>query len=327
MKIKVFLFCILQVSLLTLSAQTTRTWGAWDKWGEQPDGTYLNPVIPADYSDLDCIRVGDDYYAISSTMQYSPGMTILHSRDLVNWEIAGNAVSDLSEISPALTWQQMDRYGRGIWAGTLRHHDGRFYLYFGTPDEGFFMTSATKAEGPWDPLTCLLAESGWDDCSVIWDEDGDAWFIDTCFREGYKTYFFRMASDGRSIHRSTARLVNEGYGREANKLIYHDGYYYLIFSEPDADATGTVAGGHATGTGAGPDSDATGTVAGGTRRAPEQDPTLTRRAPRQDSTLTRRALGFMRLGLLFGEKFPSVFNIDALLRVCLNCAALEVVSG
>ena len=231
MKNKVFLFCILQVSLLTLSAQTTRTWGAWDKWGEQPDGTYLNPVIPADYSDLDCIRVGDDYYAISSTMQYSPGMTILHSRDLVNWEIAGNAVSDLSEISPALTWQQMDRYGRGIWAGTLRHHDGRFYLYFGTPDEGFFMTSATKAEGPWDPLTCLLAESGWDDCSVIWDEDGDAWFIGTCFREGYKTYLFRMVSDGRSIHRSTARLVNEGYGREANKLIYHDGYYYLIFSE------------------------------------------------------------------------------------------------
>ena len=72
-----------------------------------------------------------------------------------------------------------------------------------------------------------------------------------------------MASDGRSIHRSTARLVNEGYGREANKLIYHDGYYYLIFSEPDADATGTVAGGHATGTGAEPDADATGTLAGG----------------------------------------------------------------
>jgi len=156
----------------------------------------------------------------------------------------------------------MDRYGRGIWAGTLRHHDGRFYLYFGTPDEGFFMTSAAKAEGLWDPLTCLLTESGWDDCSVIWDEDGDAWFVGTCFRKGYKTYLFRMASDGRSIHRSTARLVNEGYGREANKLIYHDGYYYLIFSEPDADATGTGAGGHATGTGAEPDADAMSTGAG-----------------------------------------------------------------
>ena len=212
-------------------ALLSRTWGQWDTWGEQPDGTYLNPIIPADFSDLDCIRVGDDYYAISSTMQYSPGMTILHSRDLVNWEIVGNAVSDLTQISPALGWQQMDRYGRGIWAGTLRHHDGRFYLYFGAPDEGFFMTSAVKAEGPWEPLTPLLQESGWDDCSAIWDEEGNAWFVGTCFREGYKTYLFRMAADGRSIDRTSARLVNEGNGREANKLIYHDGYYYLIFSE------------------------------------------------------------------------------------------------
>jgi beta-xylosidase len=227
---KLLLFLIFH-SFIFHSLLAQRPWGYWDRWGEQPDGTYLNPVIPADYSDLDCIRVGDDYYAISSTMQFSPGMTILHSRDLVNWEIAGNAVSDLSQISPAMTWQQMDRYGRGIWAGTLRHHKGRFYLYFGTPDEGFFMTSAQQAQGPWEPLTCLLAESGWDDCSVIWDEEGDAWFVGTCFREGYKTYLFRMAPDGRSIDRASARLVNEGYGREANKLIFHDGYYYLIFSE------------------------------------------------------------------------------------------------
>ena len=197
----------------------------------QSEQTYRNPIIPADYSDIDCIRVGDDYYAISSTMQFSPGMTILHSRDLVNWEIAGNAVTDLTQISPALGWQKMDRYGRGIWAGTLRHHNGRFYLFFGAPDEGYFMTTAERAEGPWEPLTPLLAEKGWDDCSAIWDEQGQAWFVGTCFREGYKTYLFRMAKDGRSIDRESARLINEGNGREANKLIYHDGYYYLVFSE------------------------------------------------------------------------------------------------
>ena len=60
------------------------TWGNWTKWGDQGNETYLNPIIPSDYSDIDCIRVGDDYYAISSTMQFSPGMTILHSKDLVN---------------------------------------------------------------------------------------------------------------------------------------------------------------------------------------------------------------------------------------------------
>ena len=206
-------------------------WGEWQSWGEQTDGTYRNPVIPADYSDLDCIRVGDDYYAISSTMQFSPGMTILHSRDLVNWEIAGNAVGDLTHISPALGWQQMDRYGRGIWAGTLRHYKGRFYLFFGTPDEGFFMTTAKRANGPWEPLTPLLQEPGWDDCSAIWDQEGQAWFVGTHFADGYKTYLFRMAKDGRSIDRSSARLINEGNGREASKLIWHDGYYYLVFSE------------------------------------------------------------------------------------------------
>ena len=204
-------------------------WGEWQQWGEISN--YRNPIIPADYSDLDCIRVGDDYYAISSTMQFSPGMTILHSRDLVNWEIAGNAVSDLMQISSALGWQEMDRYGRGIWAGTLRYHNGRFYLFLGAPDEGYFMTSAENVAGPWEPLTTLLAESGWDDCTAIWDEQGRAWFAGTCFRDGYKTYLFRMADDARSIDRSSARLINEGNGREASKLLYHDGYYYLVFSE------------------------------------------------------------------------------------------------
>ena len=215
----------------TLWEKQERTWGDWQTWGQLSDGTYCNPVIPADYSDLDCIRVGDDYYAISSTMQFSPGMTVLHSRDLVNWEIAGNAVTDLAQISPAMTWQQMDRYGRGIWAGTLRHHEGRFYLFFGTPDEGYFMTSAPAASGPWEQLTPLLKEQGWDDCTAIWDEKGRAWFVGTCFREGYKTYRFRMADDARSIDRASAFLLNEGNGREASKLIRHGNYYYLIFSE------------------------------------------------------------------------------------------------
>ena len=122
---------------LTSNAQEKREWGKWDRWGDIGDGKYLNPVIPADYSDLDCIRVGDDYYAITSTFQFSPGMTIIHSTDLVNWRIVGNAVPDLTQIGEALNWTKMDRPARGIWAGTLRHHDGRFYLFFGTPDEGY----------------------------------------------------------------------------------------------------------------------------------------------------------------------------------------------
>ncbi len=230
MRTRIFL-TILASALTIVTASSQKPWGNWLQWGEQTDGTFQNPVIPADYSDLDCIRVGDDFYAISSTMQYSPGMTILHSTDLVNWEIAGNAVADLSQISSGMTYREMDRYGRGIWAGTLRHHKGRFYLFFGTPDEGFFMTTASKAEGPWEPLVPLLQEKGWDDCSAIWDEKGRAWFIGTCFSDGYKTYIFPMKKNGKGIERDKGRLVNSGWGREASKLIYHDGYYYIVFSE------------------------------------------------------------------------------------------------
>ena len=214
-----------------LYAPEKKVWGDWTSWGQQPDGTYMNPIIPADYSDLDAIQVGKDYYAISSTMQFSPGMTILHSRDLVNWEFAGHVVSDLTQISDALNYTKMDRYGRGIWAGTLRYHNGRFYCFFGTPDEGVFMTSAKHPEGPWEPLTTLIEGGGWDDCTAIWDNNGKAWFLATHFADGYKSYIFPMADDARSIDRSRARLVNEGNGREASKFIYHDGFYYLVFSE------------------------------------------------------------------------------------------------
>ena len=180
----------------SLMAQQPSEWGNWKIWGDQGNGMYVNPVIPSDYSDIDCIRVGEDYYAISSTFQFSPGMTLLHSKDLVNWEICCNIVEDLTQIGEALNWTVMDRYARGIWAGTLRYHDGRFYLYFGTPDEGFFMTSSTRPEGPWEPLTPLMREAGWDDCTVMWDEDGKAYFVGTHFADGYKTYLFVMSPDG-----------------------------------------------------------------------------------------------------------------------------------
>jgi len=212
-------------------AQEQLEWGNWQKWGDQGDGTYINPIIPSDYSDIDCIRVGNDYYAISSTFQFSPGMTVLHSSDLVNWEIRGNAIGDLTEISDELNWTRMNRYGKGVWAGSLRYHNKRFYLFFGTPDEGYFMTSASRPEGPWEPLTHLLVDKGWDDCTAMWDDNGRAYFVGTHFSDGYKTYLFNMSLDGKSIDRKSAVLINAGNGREANKLIKVNRWYYLIFSE------------------------------------------------------------------------------------------------
>jgi beta-xylosidase len=215
-----------------LQVQTSHA--AWDDlllWGDQKDGTYCNPVLPADYSDIDCIRVGSDYYAISSTFQYSPGMVILHSNDLVNWRILGHAIDDLTQIGRELNWDRMNRYGRGVWAGAIRYHADRFWVYFGTPDEGYFMTSAKNPAGPWEPLHRLMGEPGWDDCCPFWDDDGQGYFIGTHFKDGYKTWLYKLTPDGRDLVPSSRLLLNQGSGREANKLFKINGIYYHFYSE------------------------------------------------------------------------------------------------
>ena len=207
------------------------TWGDWQTWGDQSDGTYLNPVIPADYSDIDCIEHNGYYYAISSTFQFEPGMVILRSHDMVNWQVYSHAVPDITQISEGMNWTQMNRYARGIWAGAIRYHNKQFYVYFGCPDEGMFMTSARKIEGPWAPLTKMNIDGGWDDCCPLFDDDGQNYFVATHFADGYKTYVFRLSDDGKTVDWDSRMLINEGYGREANKLYKWHGRYYHLFSE------------------------------------------------------------------------------------------------
>jgi len=212
-------------------------WGDWRRWGDQQDGYYRNPVLPADFSDIDVIGVGQDYYAIASSMQLSPGMSVLHSRDLVNWATISHVVSDLTTLGPDYGWRMMGRYGRGVWAGAIRHHAGAFWVFFGTPDEGYFMSRAVAAVGPWSTPHPVLFQPGWDDCCPLWDDDGRAYLVGTHFADGYRTWMFPMSPDGREIDRSRAALVNQGQGREANKLLKIGGRYFLLFSA-DIDGVG-----------------------------------------------------------------------------------------
>jgi len=204
-------------------------------WADQGDGTYVNPIVPADFSDLDAIRVENDFYAISSTFQFSPGVVILHSTDLVSWQIVGHAVDDLTRISPELNWNQMNRYAHGIWAGAIRYHSGRFWIYFGTPDEGFFVTSSEKAAGPWEPLRPLWLVKGWDDCCPFWDDDGKGYFVCSNFAGGYKIHLFRLSDDGLKLLPGVDSVIHQSRGSEANKLYKIDGLYYHYFSEIHAE--------------------------------------------------------------------------------------------
>jgi beta-xylosidase len=237
---RIFIY-LLPVILLALPARSIAAqpekWGQGSKWGDQGDGTYVNPVIPGDYSDIDCIRVGSDYYAISSTFQFSPGMVILHSKDLVNWRILGHVVSDVTQIGPEMGWKKMARYGDGIWAGSIRYYDNKFWVYFGTPDEGYFMTTAGNPAGPWQPLHQMLKASHWDDCCPFWDDNGKGYFVgsrtsaDPVDGKRYHIHLFNMTADSRDLVMDSDRTIYQADGSEANKLYKINGLYYHLFSE------------------------------------------------------------------------------------------------
>ena len=194
--------------------------------------TFANPVLPADFSDLDCIRSGDRFYAITSTLHLSPGMDVLESSDMVNWRVTGHVVDDTSVFGDDWTWKRMRRYGRGVWAGCIRERGGKFYCYFGTPDEGIFVATAEGAAGRWSaPRKMSFFTAGWDDTGVLFDDDGKGYLVATHFAGGYKTYVFELTADGLDVVPESRALVNEGRGREANKLYKWNGTYYHLYSE------------------------------------------------------------------------------------------------
>ncbi|MFT3738140.1 MAG: glycoside hydrolase 43 family protein [Breznakibacter sp.] len=199
---------------------------------DKGNGTYQNPIIYADYSDPDVCRAGDDYYMVSSSFNCVPGLQILHSKDMVNWTIVGAALPD------GLLYDQgfdKPQHGNGVWAPSIRYHQGEFYIYYGDPDFGVFMTKAQKAEGPWAPLTLVKAGKGLIDACPLWDEDGRA-YVAHAFagsRAGLKSVLavFEMTPDGtRAIGES--RIVFDGHEKhetvEGAKFHKRDGYYYIL---------------------------------------------------------------------------------------------------
>ena len=113
------------------------------------DGTYTNPILRADYPDPDIIRVGDDYYMVSSSFACMPGIPVCHSKDLINWKIIGHAYSELNFL-PSYSMEKMNTaYGRACWAPTLRYHDGWFYIGVNLKSDRFVMFKSQKPEGPY----------------------------------------------------------------------------------------------------------------------------------------------------------------------------------
>lgn len=194
------------------------------------DGTYSNPIIDADYSDPDAIRVGDDYYMTSSSFSHFPGLQILHSKDLVNWKLIGCAVAQYPYDS-----FNKPQHGNGIWAPSIRYHNGEFYIYYGDPDYGIFMTKTKNPAGQWEPLQLIREAKGWIDTCPFWDEDGNAYLVHAWAnsRSGIKSILTvnKMSADG-------TKILDEGVmvfdGRkdhptiEGPKFYKRNGYYYIF---------------------------------------------------------------------------------------------------
>ena len=208
---------------------------------------YQNPVVHADYSDPDVCRVGEEYWMTASSFNCFPGLPILHSRDLVHWELVGAALVDY----PGEGWDAPDddfrttvQHGKGVWAPSIRYHEGWFYIFVGDPDRGIFMVRTQDPQGPWEPPVWVVREKGFIDPCPFWDEDGKAYLSHGCAgsRAGNKSILFvaPMDPDGTCLL-GPSRVVYDGHLSqptiEGTKFYKRDGKYY-IFSPAGGVATG-----------------------------------------------------------------------------------------
>src|SRR6266700_2153966 len=182
----------------TASSGPSRVWVA-----DNGDGTYKNPVLYADYSDPDAIRVGDDFYMVASSFNAVPGLPILHSKDLVNWSLIAHALPE----QPPRDVYSKPQHGNGVWAPAIRYHNGEFYIFYPDPDYGIYMVKAKTPEGPWSEPLLIKAAKGWIDPCPLWDDDGKAYLVSAmaASRSGIKSILVvsRMKPDG-------TRLLDDG---------------------------------------------------------------------------------------------------------------------
>ena len=234
-----------RLALLSLFAACAATAAAEEYvsevWCPDPgNGKYINPIIDADYSDPDVVRVGDDYYMTTSSFSDIPGLPVLHSKDLVNWTIIGHAIAEMPDYAKF----QTPNHGNAVWAPSIRYHNGEFYIYYGDPDLGIFMTKTKDPAGPWEPLTWVHKAKGIIDCCPFWDEDGKAYLPHgyAGSRAGVKSIIgmIEMTPDGKSTIRQD-RIIYDGHldneTIEGAKM-YKRGDWYYIFSPAGGVPTG-----------------------------------------------------------------------------------------
>src|SRR5690606_25217031 len=168
----VFARVLLLLSLLAAGAPAIAAPATWA--ADNGNGTYTNPVFYDEFSDPDLIRVGDWFYMTGTTMHVVPGLPVLRSRDLVNWEFVSYAMPSFPDGPEYRLEDGKDMYGQGIWAPVLRHHDGRFHIFANINERGLHVFTAEDPAGPWRHT---VMDRNLHDLSVLFDDDGRVWAV------------------------------------------------------------------------------------------------------------------------------------------------------
>ena len=234
---KKLFFFFLSLNTMAFAQQRTvsKVWVA-----DLGNGMYKNPIVHADYSDPDAIRVGNDFYMVSSSFEDIPGLPILHSKDLVNWSIIGHAL----KRQPPFDHFSVPRHGEGVWAPAIRYHNNEFYIYYPDPDFGIYLTKAKNAAGPWSEPILVEGGKGLIDPCPLWDDDGSVYLVHAYAgsRAGIKSIIVikKLNRDGTKVL-DEGKLVYDGHELdptvEGPKLYKRNGYYY-IFAPAGGVSTG-----------------------------------------------------------------------------------------
>lgn len=217
-----FKLAFLCAAMSLSSLAQTKSWTA-----DNGNGTFTNPLLYDEFSDPDILRIGDDYYLAGTTMHTVPGLVILHSRDLVNWENISYCFDRFDFDDDAFSLKNgKEIYGQGIWAPCIRYNDGKFYLYSNVNGKGLQCFVSDKIEGPWKHINM---KGNIYDLGVIFDDDGKVYAI-----HGYgEVKCTELKPDMSGPVEGTERVIipNGSAIGEGHHMYKIDGMYYLISTD------------------------------------------------------------------------------------------------
>jgi len=209
-------------------AAATKHWTS-----DNGNGTYSNPLFYEEFEDPDIIRVGEDYYLAGTTMHMMPAVQIMHSKDLVNWELAGYCAERL-DLGPAFRLEGGNIYGRGIWAPCIRHHKGTFYIFSNVNGVGLQVFRSKSIYGPWERNQL----PGRHDLSVLFDDDDRIYLISG----GGSPYpIEELAPDLRSFNTNAPKRALLGRMGEGHHLYKINGKYVDVSAIPGGPVDQMVA--------------------------------------------------------------------------------------